>query len=56
MSWAQIIYLKENKSLNCFCKNYQKQILEFEKNINQANIESKQNKNLYFRFLSKFQK
>lgn len=60
MSWAQIIYLKENKSLNCFTKEkifrYKKQIRDFEKNLKQANIKQIENKNLHFKFLSKFKK
>lgn len=59
MSWAQIIYFEENKNLDCFTKNifqHKKEIRDFNRNYDKANFNLEKNKNLHFKFLSKFKK
>lgn len=58
MFWGQIIYLEENKSLNCFRINkeeHKKKIKIFEKNY-EISKQTDKLKNKYFKFLSIFKK
>lgn len=60
MSWAQLIYFREKKDLNCFSlniKEHQKEIADFENAIQQVKkINKDKNKISYFKSLWLFKK